>query len=254
MASCVVQSRKRPNRVCGNRSNVRHSTSCLTPPTLIETRLATNVSRRSGRRNTTNTCRNAASNMSHCDGCATKAATISIIQAATSSGRGCSLSCSTLINVASNAASCWYGSIAANVCTNSSGSHCSVPIDITTGVVVGAVDRILNEMINVLNVVFIHFQGDNNDNKDGYVDNCRSSKLSKPKVILQYFDPSSVSVISSQLFRNVTLVLVLKKLDFNAFNAFLPAIVIVRMSPASIVFLFHDKREQALMRKSLETV
>lgn len=38
IASCVVHSRNRPSRVCGKRSNVRHSTSCRTPPTLMETR------------------------------------------------------------------------------------------------------------------------------------------------------------------------------------------------------------------------
>lgn len=38
IASCVVHSRNRPSRVCGKRSNVRHSTSCRTPPTLIDTR------------------------------------------------------------------------------------------------------------------------------------------------------------------------------------------------------------------------
>lgn len=37
MASCVLQSRNRPSRVCGSRSNVRHSISCLTPPTFMHT-------------------------------------------------------------------------------------------------------------------------------------------------------------------------------------------------------------------------
>lgn len=38
MASWVLQSRRRPRRVCGSRSKVRHNTSCFTPPTFIFTR------------------------------------------------------------------------------------------------------------------------------------------------------------------------------------------------------------------------
>ncbi|KAJ8941328.1 hypothetical protein NQ318_004772 [Aromia moschata] len=37
-ASCVLQSLRRPSRVCGNRSRVLQSTSCFTPPTLMTTR------------------------------------------------------------------------------------------------------------------------------------------------------------------------------------------------------------------------
>lgn len=45
LPSWVLQSLKRPRRVCGNRSSVRQSTSCFTPPTFIRTRLLSALER-----------------------------------------------------------------------------------------------------------------------------------------------------------------------------------------------------------------